>query len=228
MNKIEEIRTEIEKYLEASKVDNTSHQLIISPSGKFRLETINYHQTKPGCNWDVTRVEIFTTKSGDKIFDFFTNDGSFFYSWLIKNNCEYLICAEDLFGGQTVIDLTNQKMQSYSSNEDGFIHSDFHFSPDGNILAVIGCYWACPFIIKLFDFTNPFNLPFREIKEIELLGNDEIITGWIDNENFKTNGIERVKKSEYFEDGSTRQKIVSETPVERIINVSGNSRLNYI
>jgi len=55
----------------------------------------------------------------------------------------------------------------------------FIYRPDGKTLATIGCYWACPFVTKVFDFSNPMVLPLTEIKEIELLGN-EIIVGWLD------------------------------------------------
>jgi len=147
MNHIEEVRNEIDQYFDETKIDNNSFESILSPSGNYRLEKINYHQTKPNCNWEVTKVEIFALGSEKKIFDFFTDYSAFFYCWLTKNNTEYLICAEVLCGGQTVIDLTNQKMQSYAPNEDGFIQADFHLSPGGNKLAVIGCYWACPYII---------------------------------------------------------------------------------
>lgn len=122
-------------------------------------------------------MEIYDQKLNKKIFDFFINDSRFFYVWVTANKVDYLICAEDIFGGQTVVDLTNRKMTGYSPNEDGFIWTDFHLSPDGKTLGTIGCYRACPYEIKLFDFSEPFNLPLKEIKEIELLDNDEIILG---------------------------------------------------
>jgi len=190
-----------------------------STTGNFRIELANYHQSKPDVNWDITKVDIFDNRQNKLIFSFFGNDGQFFYAWLQTNGIEYLICAEDLFGGQTVVDLTNRKMSGYSPGEDGFIWTDFYLSPDGKTLATVGCYWACNYVIKLFDFTNPLDLPLTELKEIDLLDNDEMIIGWADNQNLKTRGVKREKETEYSENGSMRFKTISETPMERLLNI---------
>ncbi|MEO6229256.1 MAG: hypothetical protein ABJB11_11040 [Ferruginibacter sp.] len=221
MNNIAEIRGDIKTYFDPSKLIEGSAETSVSPSGNYRLDTSSYNQTKPNCNWSVTKIEIFDNKSNEIAFSFFCNDDQFFYSWLTHGPMEYFICAEDIFGGQTIIDLTRKKMESYSPNEDGFIWTDFHLSPDGKHLATIGCYWACSFVIKLFDFTNPLSLPLTEIKEIELLDNDEIISGWTDNETIKTKGIKRERETEYCSDGSQRKKTISEKNVERLISING-------
>lgn len=222
MNHIEEIRAAIKTYFEPANLIEGTAETTVSPSGNYRLDTSSFYQTKPNCNWSVTKVEIFENKSNKIAFSFFCNDDQFFYSWLNQDNTEYFICAEDIFGGQTIIDLTNRKMESYSPNKDGFIWTDFHLSPDGKYLAAIGCYWACPFVIKLFDFTNPLSLPLTEIKEIKLLDNDEIIISWVDNENLKMKGVKREREPEYFENGSMRFNIISETPMERLLNINGS------
>jgi hypothetical protein len=157
----------------------------------------------------LTKVEVYDQNSNTKILDFFVNESRFFYGWLAKNNIDYLICAEDIFGGQTVVDLTNQKIVGFSPNEDGFIWTDFHLSPDGNTLATIGCYWACPYVIKLFDFKNPMNLPLTEINEIRLLENNEIITCWLDDNTIELSLSETETVLEEFQDGSPIYKIVA-------------------
>jgi hypothetical protein len=222
MNHIEEIRADIKTYFDPSNLIEDSVETSVSPSGNYRLDTSYFKQTKPNCNWSVTKVEIFDNKSNEIAFSFFCNDDQFFHSWLNQGDTEYFICAEDIFGGQTIIDLTKKIMESYSPNEDGFIWTDFHLSPDGNYLATIGCYWACPFVIKLFDFRNPLSLPLTEIKEIELLDSDEIILGWTDCETIKTKGIKRERETEYFNDGSQRSKTISEKVVERLIDINGS------
>jgi hypothetical protein len=222
MNHISEIRADIITYFDPSKLIEGSAETSVSPNGNYRLNTSTYNQTKPNCNWSVTKIEIFDNISNEIAFSFFCNDDQFFYSWLNQGDTEYFICAEDIFGGQTIIDLTRKKMESYSPNENGFIWTDFHLSPDGKHLATIGCHWACPFVIKLFDFTNPLSLPLTEIREIELLDNDEIILGWKDNETIKTKGIKRERETEYFDDGSQRSKTISEKQVGRLININGS------
>jgi hypothetical protein len=202
MNHIEEIRADIKDYFDPTNLIEGSVERSISPSGNYRLTTSSFSQTKPNCNWVVTKVEIFENKFSEIVFSFF--------------------CAEDIFGGQTIIDLTSKKMESYSPKEDGFIWTDFYLSPDGKYLATIGCYWACPFVIKLFDFTNPLSLPLTELREIALLGNDEIILGWTNNETIRTKGIVREREIEYFNDGSQRSKTISEKEVERLISINGS------
>lgn len=218
MNHIEKIRTDILKVFNEKTFIKGDFETFLSPSGQFRLDATNYWLKNP--HWDLTKVEIYDQKLNVKIFDFFVNESRFFHGWATANNVDYLICAEDIFGGQTIVDLTHQKMTGYSPNEDGFIWTDFHLSPDGKTLATIGCYWACPSIIKLFDFTNPMKLPLKEISEIELLDNDEIIIGWIDNKTIQMKGVQRERVPEYFEGGSFRMKIINETNVERQIKIN--------
>jgi hypothetical protein len=73
--------------------------------------------------------------------------------------------------------------------------------------------------IKIYDFKDPLSLPLRELKEIELLDNDEVITGWKDNHTLTTKGVKREREIEKFEGGSQRMKVISETPIEREITV---------
>lgn len=217
-NRIEEVRDEIKKFFDQTKFVEKSQETFISPNGRFRLETSEFLQTKDDVNWSVTKVEIFDNQSNARLFDFFSSDGRFFHSWLQTEKTEYLICAEDLCGGQTVIDLTNKQMSSFSENEDGFIWTEFHLSPDGKTLATIGCFWACPFVIKLYDFTNPLELPLKEIKEVDLIGSEKII-GWLDNNSFKTEGIKTETVKQNLEDGNFTFKSVGETEIERIIRI---------
>jgi hypothetical protein len=221
MNHIEEIRADIKTYFDPSNLIEGSAESSVSPSGNYRLDTSSFGQTKPNCNWSVTKVEIFENESNEIAFSFYCNDDQFFYSWLNHGDTEYFICAEDIFGGQTIIDLTRRKMESYSPNEDGFIWTDFHLSPNGKYLATIGCYWACPFVIKLFDFTNPLSLPLKEVKEIQLLQNNEIITSWLDNDTIQLSLSESKTVSEDFEDGSHKYKVVA-NPVGEMREVKIN------
>jgi hypothetical protein len=185
MNQIEKKRAEVQRYFDERNYVVNSDETIISKSENFSLITRCYEQTKPDVNWSVTKVSVYEILSNEKIFEFYVNDSQFFYGWAEKNGTEFLICAEDIFGGQTIIDLTNRKMNSFSPDDDGYIWTEFHLSPNSNYLATIGCYWACPFTIKVFDFQNPLNLPLKEIKEIDLLG-DETNVFWVNDETIQT------------------------------------------
>jgi len=186
MNHIDSMRAELQRVYDVSAFVNDSEEVIFSPTGHFRLETANYFVPKTFGDWELTKITILYHNTNEAVFTFFSNHEKFIYSWAVKDGREYLICAEDIFGGQTIIDLTNRMMAGYSPNEDGFIWTDHYLSPDGAILATIGCYWACPYVIKLYDFSQPLQLPLREVREIQLLDSGETITGWLDNTSIKT------------------------------------------
>jgi hypothetical protein len=218
MNHIDKIRDNIKTHFNGQTIEKGGVESFISPSKKFRADTTNCY-TK-NANGSYTFVEIYEQVQNQKILDFFTNEDRFLHGWGAANDIEYLITAEDIYGSQTIVDLTNRTFYGYSPDESGFIMTDFHLSPNGKILATIGCYWACPFVIKFFDFTNPTKLPLREITEIELLGNDENIVGWLDDETLQMEGVKRESEPEYMEDGSFLLKIISETQVNRRIKIS--------
>lgn len=198
MNHIEEIRKEITTYLDLNSKIKDSKSTINSPTKKYRVETSEYKQTKPDTNWEVTKVEIFDHPTGEKLFSFFSNWGTFFHGWATKNNVDYLLCAEDIYGGQTVIDLTNKKIESYSPGEDGFIGTDYYISPNAEVLGVVGCYWACPYVIKFYKFDKPMQLPLTEFYEVELKENLDEKISWADNETIvfknENGGQERVER----------------------------------
>jgi hypothetical protein len=198
MNRIVEIRKEIATYLDLNSKIKDSEATILSPTEKYRIETAEFKQTKPDTNWEITRVEIFDHATGEKLFSFFSNWGAFFHSWVTKNNVDYLLCAEDIYGGQTIIDLTNKKNDSYSSGEDGFIGTGYYISPNAEVLGVVGCYWACPYVIKFYKFDKPLQLPLPEFHEIELRENLNDKISWADNETIvfknENSGRERVEK----------------------------------
>lgn len=221
MNYIEQIRTEIKTYFDPAKLVKGSAETAFSPDGRHGLHTACFTQTRPGHNWTVTRVEIFDNESKEIIFSFYCNDDRFFYSWLNHGDIAYFICAEDIFGGQTIIDLARKTMASYSPGEDGFIWTNFYLSPDAKKLATLGCYWACPTVIKIFDFTEPMILPLREIKEIRLLENNEMITGWLDAETIQLSLAESKTVREDFEDGShSYRRLTILTGEKRDININ--------
>ena len=186
MNNISISKSEIKKFFDPKKIIEGSRSSSISPTGSYKVETVGYLQSKPDVNWTVTKVRVFDNQSNELMFEFFTDYHSFFHEWLTDENMEYLVGGEVLCGGQTVIDLSSKKMKSYSPLEDGFIWSDFYFSPSGDSLAVIGCFWACPYEVRVYDFSNPLVLPLPEIKAVSLADSELDSIEWIDNYNFKT------------------------------------------
>jgi hypothetical protein len=141
MKNIQSIRAEIKQFFDPdSEILET--EVVISPCGHFRVKTNSYKQNIADRNCEVTKVDVFEVINESLIFSFFVNEGTFFHSWVTKNEIEYLLCAEDLCAGQTIIDLTNKNMSSYTTNDDGLIWTNHLLSPDEKLLAVFGCGWG--------------------------------------------------------------------------------------
>ena len=82
-----------------------------------------------------------------------------FWTFAHQNGHEYLVFKRGLYG-YSVLDLSTMRDYHYypaGSFPDGetFIWTDVHYNPANNIMAVGGCYWACPYSIVLMDFSNP-------------------------------------------------------------------------
>ena len=219
-DKIEEFRAKYKQEFTDQKQTDNEVIFSTSASGDFRLETTFYHAESVGVFFN---TRIFDNKTSEKIFDFNGAEDSFIYAWLQKGTVEYLACAEDIYGGQTIINLTERQMKSFSMKESGFIVLSYSLSPDGNKLATTGCYWACPLQIKVYDFSHPDILPFPEYFNAESKSQDEVFVEWVDNFTLKTKGIERVMEKIDEGNGSFSQKLIEEKPYERELNVLKNT-----
>lgn len=77
-----------------------------------------------------------------------------------SNGRKYLIFCKDLYG-YSVLDLSSLEVfdffpeESFEQESETFIWCDVFYNPENNIIAIDGCYWACPYSIVLMDFTNP-------------------------------------------------------------------------
>lgn len=80
---------------------------------------------------------------------------------------DYLLFPEDL-EGQSVVDLSSGEIAGHSPVGGGVIWTEFHPSPDRSFLAVVGCYWAGPWQVTVYDFRNPLDLPLREVAQFDL------------------------------------------------------------
>lgn len=134
-----------------------------SPSGRFRL-VVTAHRTEKG-SWGYTRGKVY--EGGNLVATVCRNYSMFPFAW-VENHPKghFLVCGED-YQGQTVVNLESGQVVSYlpeAADEGcGFCWADIHPSPDGLTLAVEGCYWACPYEVRLVDFTDPMNPPWLEL-----------------------------------------------------------------
>ena len=80
------------------------------------------------------------------------------------NGKHYLVFRFNLYG-YGVLELESEQdmrylpLQSFPAErenlEETFIWTGVNYDPRSNLLAVSGCYWACPFSTIVLDFTNP-------------------------------------------------------------------------
>jgi hypothetical protein len=124
----------------------------LSPSGRFRL-LIRQYGTKPGC-WGYSRGTVFRTDDGREVCDIKRNYCTFNHSFVVKDGQEWLLSGSD-YMGQSIVNLdTGERFDKLPKGEE-FCWDAHWLSKDGKTLVVDGCYWACPYEYRFFDFSNP-------------------------------------------------------------------------
>lgn len=85
-----------------------------------------------------------------------------------SNEKKYLVFSIDLYG-YSIMNLESYHVynfvpeESFKGEAETFIWTDIYYNKKLNILAVDGCYWACPFSTEFFDFSTPEKLPYEKI-----------------------------------------------------------------
>jgi hypothetical protein len=170
---------------------------VLSPCGNYRLEICQY-STGPS-TWIVSRGIVTCQRDGQLIADVKRNHGHFWHAWVKHpNGNDYLLCGED-YQGYSVINLTTGKSNIYFPDAGykggGFCWTAVYASPERLMLAVDGCYWACPYEIAFFDFRHPDQLPLTELARTDN-GCVDACQGWIDNETFVFTCEIEIRKSD--------------------------------
>jgi hypothetical protein len=130
----------------------------VSPSGKYKLVVTPY-STKAG-SWNYTQGLVYAIGSDTPIAEVQRNYSNFFFEFVEDhpNDHAYLVCGED-YQGQTVIELDTGRRRDFLPKEAddgvGFCWAQYTFDKATQILVVDGCYWACPYEYRFFDFSDP-------------------------------------------------------------------------
>jgi hypothetical protein len=177
------LRKEIEDIFAASQPLEGSEQHR-SPSGQYALE-ITVYPTGEG-RWNFSRGVVRRVTDHAVIADVKRNYGQFWHAWVTHaNGSEYLLCGED-YQGYTVIELPTGRVQVHFPDEAfdgrGFCWTAVHPSPDGLTIAVDGCYWACPYELVFYDFSQPMQSSWPELGRVEDLSE---ALGWQGNAKFE-------------------------------------------
>lgn len=138
-----------------------------SPSGKYRLVTTPYG-TKPG-SWNYTLGEVYRVPESPetervKVAEVRRNYSSLWCAWVENHPVtghDYLLTGED-YQGFTVVNLSTGKVSTHIPDEAFAGHGWCPVSAEvlpaqeaGVTLKVSGCYWACPYEVRLYDFSAP-------------------------------------------------------------------------
>ncbi len=140
-------------------------RIVVSPSGKYSL-TVTTHSSKSG-GWHYSKGVLRHTQ-GAEIETVCRNYSCFPFTWAEDHpdGHDYLVCGED-YQGQTVIQLDTGIKKSYlpeaAADGHGFCWAGHSISPDIRTLMVDGCYWAAPYELVFYDFSEPMNLPYMQI-----------------------------------------------------------------
>ena len=119
--------------------------------------------------FDDSKKVIAEWRSIDNSSDFYT---------VIKhsNGRMYLIFRQDLYG-YSLLDIEYRKIKQFFPEKslDGgetFIWTNVGYNAELNVLAVSGCYWACPYNTHLFKFGDPMSDDLTYVDLIECFGGD--------------------------------------------------------
>ena len=107
--------------------------------------------------YHITGSETIVVLEGEEIYRWRNTDNSGEFVELIRhsNGRSYLLFRIDLYG-YGVFDLTDRKDFFYIPKvAETFIWTDVHYCPQSDMLAVDGCYWACPNGVHLVEFSDP-------------------------------------------------------------------------
>jgi hypothetical protein len=157
-----------------------------SPDGRYRLEVTAFQQSDLQDGRPVTQGVLIAQATGEPLFRIKREDDRFWHCWVQRDTGLYMVCSETL-EGQTVIDLQRRQLISYRSPEDHFISTAMYPSPDGRMLAIVGCYQAGPREVRVYDFTAPMILPRPQLMGV-LLDSQEEFTRWVNDRALELTG----------------------------------------
>lgn len=193
-SRYEERRRRLAELFEASDRVEGSSEVFRSPSGMYSLETARYSSGKSA--WGFSRGVVTRQGDGEIIADVRRNYARFWHAWVgHPNGNEYLLCGED-YQGYSVVNLTKAESHIYFPDAgyqgSGFCWSAVYPSPDGLMLAVDGCCWACPYKLVFYDFRSPDLLPLGEVHT----WNEGLLDceGWQDSSTFLVGREAQVRK----------------------------------
>ena len=155
-----------------------------SPGDKYEL-VYEFKYTGGERPQEVGRCEITEVETGvvkAVLFrDHYTEPA---FSWIVDDENYLLFWASTYCEGYELLDFIKHELVHVEEDEnEAFICLYTALSPDKNHLAVSGCYWACPYEIKILDVRRPLQLPLKSIADFPMTDGD---MEWIDTKTVVT------------------------------------------
>ncbi len=177
-----EWRTRIEERFASMAPVPDSRKRHLSPSGRYELEVCEY--TAGETTWNYSQGTVRRSEDASQVANIRRNYGLFWFAWVVNDSEESLLCGED-YQGYNVINLsTGVNVLTFpreAFDGGGYCWAAAHPSPDGTVVAVEGCYWACPYSLTLYDFSDPARSPLPQLARYEDL---DQVEGWVSRGNF--------------------------------------------
>lgn len=160
---------DVKKFYAPENEKTSCGKMITSPLGKYTL-FISYFGTGPN-TWNVSRGQVYESgidrppvyskmlvRKPALIETVHRNYGSFPFLFVENhpNGHDYLICGEN-YMSQTVIELDTRKRIELPTGTSQFCWAHYEFNQDEKLIIVDGCFWAAPYEIKIYDFSDPMN-----------------------------------------------------------------------
>ena len=145
----------------------------------------------------------------------FDNRSDFYRPIKHSNGNLYLVFRQDLYG-YSVLDISSHNILRYFPEKnmelygETFIWTEIEYNSENDILAVSGCFWACPYSVHLFTFKDPMddNQRFIDlyecIKSASVLYQDIDFIKW-DGRDLHISCLNVISDKEYYE-----EKIIKE------------------
>lgn len=182
-------KNRMQYYVEENRVPD-KQKVILSPSGTYRLVVDQYRTCGPDPNakqrsWNYSRGQIIKVMTSEVIETVYRNYPSFWYCFVEHpNGCEYLFCGEDYQGYDLVNLSTGERRSTLQDNAFlgwGWCTANMVSSPNGKYIVADGCYWACPYDLRVLDFSNPENFP---LPILTTLPDGPSFKGWDSEDSF--------------------------------------------
>ena len=139
-------------------------------SAQYSVHVQDYSGSVNGWNLHGSECRLVRGNEAIARWRSINSDGAFFKLLEHSNGRNYCIFRQDLYG-YSVLDIESGKKMQFLPEEylhsETFIWTDIAYNPITNVLAVSGCYWACPFNVHLFTFDNPMSAQPKFVDLIE-------------------------------------------------------------